>query len=479
MLVGAVLFCLACFTGVLLYRAGRAPAGKVTAGQDDVPMPEQAVAHLQGALRIKTVSHSEREKIDQSQFEAFRTYLEQSYPNVHRAMERRVMEDGSLLYRWPGRDSSLEPIGFLAHMDVVPAGEEATWSHPPFGGEIEDGYLYGRGAIDMKGQLIALLEAAESLLENSFSPTRDVYFIFGCDEELADNHGAADICAYLKQKGVRFALILDEGSVIKSGTPYGIEGDIAYVGVCEKGYIDLELVATQPGGHASVPPPHTALGEVCRAVTQIERHPFPAEWNPVTRAMFDALAPHMPFGKRFFYANRFLFGWWLKRNLLKTPENAALFRTTCAATMAEGSRAANILPAKATATLNLRTAPEKSSREEISRVAGLCGEHVQVRVIQSLDPSPLSQTRGETYERLCRTISACLPVRAVAPCPVVVGTDSRFFHEISEHVYRFVPFPCMKEESVRMHAADERIELESFGLGIAFFRRLIQNMNGE
>ena len=461
--------------GILLWRCHTSAAGTGKSVERVVmEAAPDALEHLSGAIQIPTVSCYDEEKIDKSQFRAFHAYLEQTYPGVHRAMERCIMEDGSVYFRWKGTDEMQLPGAFMAHMDVVPVQENEQWKYPPFAGTVAEGYIWGRGTIDMKGQLIAILEAAERLIQSGFNPTRDYYFIFGSDEELANNSGARKIKEKLEASGIRFEFVLDEGATIKDGAAYFIKKDVALIGIGEKGYIDLEIIARQPGGHASVPPPHTAVGLVAAAVERLEKQPMKLQWNAASKAMFDGLLPQMDWKHRFFYANRWLFGRLLLRKMAKDPAMAALFRTTCAATMASGSSSSNILPSLASVTCNLRVAPEQSCKSALEHVRKRCGDQCEIRVLRELEPSAVSKADDETFQKISDCIRRTMEVETVAPCPVVVGTDSRNFHDICDHVYRFVPFHSAKQDADRMHAVDERLEVKSFYQGIAFFQEIMK-----
>ena len=142
--------------------------------------------------------------MDWSEFEKFHAFLEERYPFIHKTLQKEVVSKASLLYKWQGKNPNLKPIALLSHQDVVPVteGTEKDWKYPPFEGTVAEGYIWGRGAIDMKNHLIGVMESIETLLEEGFQPERDVYLCFGHDEEimLSDNSGAITMARLLKER---------------------------------------------------------------------------------------------------------------------------------------------------------------------------------------------------------------------------------------------------------------------------------------
>src|SRR5690606_26988317 len=194
---------------------------------------EAVAARLAEALRIPTIVTSpDPAQLDPAPFRAFADWLAASYPRLHGALARERVSEHSLLYTWPGSDPALAPLLLLAHQDVVPAADPERWTHPPFGGTIADGYVWGRGAIDDKGPLVAICEAIELLLAEGFAPRRTVMLAFGHDEEVGGPHGAVAMAALLAERGVRPALVLDEGfALLDVGTLPGLPGPVAPIGV--------------------------------------------------------------------------------------------------------------------------------------------------------------------------------------------------------------------------------------------------------
>ncbi len=270
---------------VLCIRAARF---KPEAGAGAAPTPvavdtEGAVQRLAQLVRIPTVSNYDAEKFDETQFEGFREKLRELYPRVHAMCPPVRIAHTGMLFHWKGK-SSAAPVVLMAHYDVVPV-DEAGWKHPPFCGEVFDGELWGRGTLDTKITLLGILEAAERLMSEGFVPRNDVYFSFSGDEEVSGPSAPA-IVEYLKERGVRPAMVVDEGGAVVDGVFPGVKQPIAVVGIGEKGFMNVELTARAAGGHASTPAVPSTLGMLCRAVADCEKHQFKAHLTAPVRALF-------------------------------------------------------------------------------------------------------------------------------------------------------------------------------------------------
>lgn len=439
-------------------------------------MSESAIKHLQRAIQCKTVSFKDRSQMDFSEFKKFIENIRQDYPLIFAKGQIERFIGYSLLIKLPGK-SDLPPIGLMGHFDVVPVREE-NWIEPPFGGVIRDGYVYGRGTLDMKGHVISMLEAVETLLSEGYEFERDVYLMLGHNEEtgsIMPDSGAAAIRDHLKQQGIFFSMVVDEGGALIDGKSLGIDGTVALIGVGEKGYLDIELTATQSGGHASMPPKKSAMAEVCEAAVKLEKNKFPADFNAATHAMFDALNPVMKQPLKFLFSNRNLFKPLLLKVMTEKPDTAAVLRTTCVATMASGSFAPNVLAQKATVVCNVRIIPGESVESVRNRVQSIIGDKIQVTLHNGTEPTDISPSNVREYQVIEETVREHYPhFKAVAPYLMVAATDSRVYHGLSKGVYRIAPFEISSEDMKTVHADNERIKIENFLKGIEFFKTLIK-----
>jgi len=280
----------------------------------------QAAARLGDAITIETISWGDGRSSEDA-FVEFHDFLDDTYVEAHRVLERTIINGQSLIYRWRGTNVDAIPVALAAHMDVVPVeeGTEDAWDIPPFSGAVTEGRVWGRGALDDKGSIIAIFEAVESLIEKDFTPKRDVYFLFGHDEEIGGSDGAGAIVAHLKAKGVQFEWALDEGSAPVKGLIPGYDGVAALISLGEKGSTSLELKVQAEGGHSSAPGRDTAASIVARAAAKIADNPYPAKLDKTTSVFLRALAPELPFAQRFALANL-----WLMSPLVKAQKAGLL-----------------------------------------------------------------------------------------------------------------------------------------------------------
>ncbi|MCA9560604.1 MAG: M20/M25/M40 family metallo-hydrolase, partial [Myxococcales bacterium] len=280
-IVGAALLLVA---AVLLVRAvtaeSRQRSASAAAPLDGFDL-DAALERLAAAIRLRTVADA-----GGGLFDELYILAADGLPPLAR-LQRRDFPLG-VMFTWKGTDPTLEPLLLLAHADVVPVDRPEAWTHPPFGGRRVEGFLWGRGALDDKASLMAQLEAAAWLIGQGFQPKRTVLFAFGHDEETTGK-GAAAIADHLEAEGVRAHLVLDEGGMVTQGVIPGIERPVAIVGVAEKDAFSVRLTAEDVGGHASMPPPHTAAGRVGRAVALLEANPWPLEFTPAAEAFMDWL----------------------------------------------------------------------------------------------------------------------------------------------------------------------------------------------
>lgn len=437
---------------------------------------KRAARRLSGAIRIPTITAPDPQKANRAPFEQFISYLEETFPAVHEALEREIVNDYSLLYRWRGREEALKPILLMAHSDVVPVekGTEQDWLHPPFSGAVADGFVWGRGTMDIKNQIILILEAVESLLAEGFVPARDCYLAFGHDEEVRGEEGAVKIAELLHSRGVTFEYVLDEGGAVTVGAMPGVERAIALVGIAEKGYADIRITAEGEGGHSSMPPPHTAAGKIGRAVAELEKRQRPARISPFLKEMLAYIGPEMKFGLRLVLANLWLFGPLFKLIFKNTRAGNALLRTTTAVTVLEGGSEPNILPRKASAVINYRIAPGEDVAGLLEHIRGIVGPKMQVEPLVTTEPSQISPVDGSGFKAVERAVYAVFPDAVTVPYIVMGGTDAIRYEELCEQIYRFTPMLISAEDLDRMHGTNERLSLENIERGIRFYRELLK-----
>lgn len=446
---------------------------------------EGVAARLGGAIRFETLSVQGGGDAHAAAFRAFEDYLERTWPRLHDALrrERVPAPEGvgrSLLYTWKGRDPDAPALLLAAHHDVVPveAGTEERWEEPPFSGRVAGGEVWGRGALDDKGSLVAILEAVESLLAEGFVPERSVLLAFGHDEELGGPQGATRIAATLAERGTPVAAVLDEGGVVADGMVDLVEGAVAVVGIAEKGSVSLALTLESEGGHSSTPPRHSGIGILARAVTRLEDHPMPARIDGTTRRFLEALAPELDFPARLALANLWITGGAIEALFAASPPLDAMIRTTTAATIFQGGVKSNVLPKQVRAVVNFRILPGDTVDDVVEHVRRTIDDP-RIGVAPTSDsrprnPSPVSPDTGPAWESLAGAIRAVHPDTLVVPYLVVGGTDARHYAGLTPNVYRFLPFRMGEEALKRVHGTDEHISVENLADGVRFYRTLIQ-----
>ncbi len=443
------------------------------------PLDALAVRALRACIRIPTVSDWDPDRADRAVFEALLRELRSHFPLLHDTCEVERIAGDALLIRWPGRDpeASLPPIVLMAHLDVVPVGDESLWSHPPFDAAVANGHIWGRGALDCKGSLVAICAAVEALIGEGFAPGREVWLSFGCNEEVSGG-AAKEAVELLRQRGVDPWFVIDEGGAIVRGALPGVAEPMAVIGVSEKGTVDVELIARGVGGHASAPLPMGATSRLARAILRLEKHPFPARLPDPTVEMIERLGVHarMPLGWVFRHARPL-------RPLLNRVftrlghETAAMARTTVAVTQLEGSPGANVLAATARAHVNLRVMIGETVDGSIEALRKIIKDpKVEVRLVSGDEPSPVSPTDDSAYALLATVLEDIFPGTIPVPYVMMAATDSRHFHRFWPRVYRFTPFRMTDEQRAAIHGVDERIGVTDLLDGVRWYRRLIESL---
>ena len=440
-----------------------------------------AATRLAQAITFRTVTIDYAAPLDASAFEGFQAFLAEAYPAAHRVMEREIIGAHSLIYRWPGADASLKPIALLAHQDVVPVepGTEDRWTHPPFDGVIDGGMVWGRGALDNKGQLIAIMEAAEKLAASGFQPTRDIYFLFGHDEELGGEEGARRIAETLKARGVPLAMTLDEGSGVVDNLIPGAARPLALVATAEKGSVTLRFTARAEGGHSSAPAKDTAVSLVSRAVVAVTDHPHPLKMDRNVVDFLHGIAPETPFMQRLMLSNLWITGGLVKSSLAKNPTTAASLHTTTAPTIISGGVKLNVLPQNASAIVNYRIHPRDTVDGVVERARRLIDdERVEVEVLSASEPSPRASQASDEYAAIEASIGAVFGPISIAPSLTLQGTDTKHFTALADNNYRFTPFIHEPDDLKRMHGDDERIRIIDLARGIAWYENFLTRAAG-
>lgn len=442
-----------------------------------------ALKRLSRAVQIQTVTYQDSVTTNHEAFTNFIAFMKDAYPRVHETMEReRMGRNGyTLLYRWQGQDTTRAPILLMGHYDVVPIeeGTRARWSHPPFGGVRDDGFLWGRGTLDDKSGTLSAFEAAEYLIGTGYQPERTVYLLANHDEETGGNQGAARVADRLEERGITLDFLVDEGMPVAEEIIPSVESPLAMIGVVEKGSLTLRLEVTRDGGHASMPPRQTAIGELASAVHALKQNPMPARFGDLLRRTFEPLSAELPFVYRMGLANLWLFRPVIESRLSDLPHTNAAMRTTIAPTIFQAGTKTNVLPAHAEAFINFRIHPRDSVEGVVNHVhRTIDNPDVEIETpdrARDREASSVSDLTSRSYQQLKRSIWETFGEIPVAPSIFVAATDSRHFHTLARDIYRFRPIRARPSDRTRIHGTDERIRTENYLEMVQFQIRLLKN----
>ncbi|KAF4621523.1 hypothetical protein G7Y89_g14552 [Cudoniella acicularis] len=465
---------------------------------------------LAGAVQIPTVTYDEMGlvRVDPrwDVFYDFSKYLRESFPNVYEKLEFATLNEHALLYTWKGSDSTLKPLLFMAHSDVVPAPESTLdrWTYPPFSGHYDGEYIWGRGSEDDKSNLIAILTAIDCLLNANFKPRRTVIVAVGFDEEggAPGGYGARSLAAHLLdvygEDGME--IILDEG-IASIEEHFGTE--FALPATAEKGYLDVCVTVDTQGGHSSTPPDHTSIGYLANIIQEIEKNPFQSRLtskNPTTVYLKKAAlyAKEMSPALRKAILDPSAVNEVIKY-LNSSHETRTLIRTSTAVDVVRGGEKVNALPETAYILVNHRIAVEESvqivkdhylrlisplAKKWNFAIRGFEGEEtgnaglgtLTLTAHSELEPSPTTNPDDERFGWLAGAIRGVFGEDViVAPVLLTGNTDTKFYWRLSSQIYRMSPWRAsLDTRGTMMHTVDERMPVQGLLEMVKFYHEFIR-----
>ena len=432
-----------------------------------------AVNALAELVKCKTISYYDHDLEDDAEFEKLIAKLPALYPNVFATCQFQQLPDRALLFKWAGKTAGDVAV-LMAHYDVVPVNED-QWEKPAFEAIIENGVMWGRGTLDTKVTINGVLYAANHLIGEGFQPEHDVYFAFSGGEEVSGK-GAPNIVDWFEKEGITPALVVDEGGAVVENVFPGVKEPCGLIGIAEKGMINAQFRCKSAGGHASAPKPHTPVGILAKACTEVEDNPFKAHIEGPAAQMFDTLGRYSTPLYRMIFANMWCFGWII--DLLGRTgggEMNALVRTTVAFTQMQGSSAANVIPPEAKMVANMRLNPSDSVQSALEYLRKVVDdENVEITALEASEPSPVSRTDCEGWQKVAAAVAQTWRGCVVAPYLMVQCSDSRHWGRISDKVYRFSAMDLTAAERATIHGNNERIRLETVAKAVEFYIRLMK-----
>lgn len=491
LIVLAIPLTIALFRAIFIYKSAPPPRSCLdTPGHHRIKLTEQALNRFKEALNIPTISYK-RHHYEPEQLVNLINHIERSFPQVHNSqfIKREFVANYTLVYTIQGTNQQLRPYLLTAHLDVVPVVRE-KWSSDPFQAVVkEDKNIYARGTIDAKDLLMSMLEALELKLSSGFRPNRGFYLVFGHDEEIGGEEGAQAVAKLLAHRikessWEKLEYILDEGNIISKTPISGINAAVALVGVVEKGYATMKVSAQGSVGHGSMPPPKTAITKLSKAISKFHSHLLPSFFGQgVEREMIETFAMHSSWPHKFVYANFWLFKPIFEYMFSNDPPLNSLIRTSTAVTMISGGTKENVLPDSATAFINHRVHPLQSINDVLEYDKKIIDDPtIQIEVHgHRNEPSPTAPYCDEChgYQLIKQSVLQVYPGTVVVPSTFLASSDSKWYTNLTDSIYKFSAIAVPMEEMNRFHGHDERISLENYENLINFFDHLMMNSDYE
>ncbi len=369
-----------------------------------------------------------------------------------------------------------KPIVLLNHMDVVPA-EAEKWTVSPFSGEIRDGYVYGRGTIDMKGMGVLELMALIYLKRKGIVPNQDLIFLAVADEETGGVMGAKWVLGHHPE-------LLDIQGVINEGGGGVIhEGKRWYeVSTSQKVICQTQFTVTGEGGHASVPKKDSAVTTLIEALNRLKNHTFPYKLIPTVKEYFHRVAPLQKEAWQPIFADMeeaIARGDPILEEIMEDPGYRSMTHDTAAITVLKAGEKVNVVPTEAKARVDCRLVPGTSPEaflDELRRIVDLPNVNIQA-TFTGVDNPPSSHD-SPLFHAIERAVEQHDPGCVVTPHLVPGATDSRYFRAAGIDCYDFIPFRMTMEEHMLIHGIDERISIENMKFGVEMMIDILLNLQG-
>ena len=433
--------------------------------QDDV------IYKLKELVKIPTISNKDKSLVDFTKFQEYIDKVKNFYPLVFSKCEFTQTDEYAIKLKLKGK-SNANPTVMMAHYDVVPVTD--GWDHNPFLGEVVDGYVYGRGSIDTKCTMVCALSALEKALEDNYVPENDLYLCFGANEEVMGD-SQSKIVEEFKLQGIKPALVFDEGGGILEKAFPGVKQDCAFLGVVEKGMVNVKLSIDGNGGHSSTPAKNGPAVKLAKALIKLEKHPMKPKFTKTTKELIKTMGSNSSFMYKFILGNMWLFKGLIKWLFVKlNPETRALLTTTFAFTILSGGNQTNIIPNHVEANVNVRVAPFNTVDEVVKHIRKVIkDEDIVITIVDKNKMYNECDFNSVGYNIIKETTIETYPNTVVSPFVMLGGTDGRHYNEISDCVIRFSPIKLTNKEKDGIHGLNERICVETLHKCFEFYQRLL------
>lgn len=387
-----------------------------------------------------------------------------------------VDDTAYLIATWKGSDPSLKPLVLSGHMDVVEA-KRADWQRDPFVPVVENGYLFGRGALDMKFNAALAVSTLIEMRHKGYKPKRTIVIAFSGDEETTMKTSRL-IAERLKGQAGLVINVDGGGGMLAedTGKPLAWTWDGA-----EKNYADFQLEVTNPGGHSSAPRKDNAIVQLSQALVNIGAYHFTPEQSPLTKAFFESAAKITPDPKvagamRSFAADPTDAD--AIATLRSLPEFIGRIETTCVPTMVNGGHALNALPQRATANINCRIFPGHKREDIMAELAKVANMPVVKfsDVTEGSTPSPASPMRPDFVNAANKAIHLAYPGIAVIPAQASGASDSMWYRVNGVDAYGASPV-LIKDSEEFAHGLNERVPLSNVAPGVVYFTSLFTDLS--
>jgi acetylornithine deacetylase/succinyl-diaminopimelate desuccinylase-like protein len=442
---------------------------KISAGNR--PIYERPVELLQNLIRIDTTNppgnESEciiyiNELLQEAGFDTVIFAKDKNRPN--------------LIVRLKGQGKT-PPLMLYGHVDVVPTAKQA-WTYPPFEAKIVDGFIWGRGALDMKGGIAMMLAAVLRAKAEGLTPSGDIVLVILCDEEADSEYGAKYLVETHSDQftGIRYAIGEFGGYTAYVGTKKFYPIQIAEKQVCW-----IKATIRGPGGHGARPIRGGAMAKLSDLLYRLDKHRLPVHITPVTRQMIEIVASNLSFPKGLIF--RQLLNPFLTNSILRLLGDRSqyldpLLHNTINATIVRGGEKINVIPSEITVELDGRLLPGFSSDDILTELRQVIGEEVELELLKH-DPNPAEQDMG-LFNTLAGVLRKADPDGIPIPMLLPACTDARVFSRLGIQTYGFTPMklPVGFNYFEAIHGADERIPVEAMDFGAKAIYELLKHYNG-